>query len=446
MFCPNCGVKNEDNAVFCGSCGARLQELDTATDEQVVQEQAVEQGVVQEEAQQVQYGQPMQDNVQQGMYMDQPPKEKKPFKINKYMVTTAVLSVTCIASVVAFFLVGKNTYSTKTVATDYFKAVQNADWETAYEMMDIEESEFINKELFGESMSGTAANQVGKFSVKVFDDEISSNAVISYRKKGSSDTENINLAMNKQSEKNFLFFDSWKVSSTEFVANNFTVRVPKGATLYLDGKAVEEKYVKDENDEMKEYVIPKIFKGTHSLSIEIGEFKSNEETYNLSYNEEYYTIYSVVLDEKTQKDIIETAYSYVLKLTDAAVTGQKFTTVEELFTDDVRKDASKRYDSNFASSFYAYSKEDGITSVELKDVEADLTSYYITDGQIVASVNISADNVNKGVKEDWWTGELKEGSDEGSVSMSVSLVYEDGKWLINDKYSIPVEISYNAWF
>lgn len=24
MFCPNCGTKNEDEALFCGNCGARL--------------------------------------------------------------------------------------------------------------------------------------------------------------------------------------------------------------------------------------------------------------------------------------------------------------------------------------------------------------------------------------------------------------------------------------
>ena len=24
MFCPNCGTKNEDDALFCGNCGTRL--------------------------------------------------------------------------------------------------------------------------------------------------------------------------------------------------------------------------------------------------------------------------------------------------------------------------------------------------------------------------------------------------------------------------------------
>ncbi|MFC6169353.1 zinc ribbon domain-containing protein [Loigolactobacillus jiayinensis] len=30
MFCPNCGTKNDKNAVFCENCGARLNEVDAA--------------------------------------------------------------------------------------------------------------------------------------------------------------------------------------------------------------------------------------------------------------------------------------------------------------------------------------------------------------------------------------------------------------------------------
>ena len=26
MFCPNCGTKNDDDALFCGECGTRLAE------------------------------------------------------------------------------------------------------------------------------------------------------------------------------------------------------------------------------------------------------------------------------------------------------------------------------------------------------------------------------------------------------------------------------------
>lgn len=25
MFCPNCGTKNEDEALFCGNCGTRCE-------------------------------------------------------------------------------------------------------------------------------------------------------------------------------------------------------------------------------------------------------------------------------------------------------------------------------------------------------------------------------------------------------------------------------------
>ena len=41
MFCPNCGTKNEDDALFCGNCGTRLV-ID------VPQETPVQEGVEEE--------------------------------------------------------------------------------------------------------------------------------------------------------------------------------------------------------------------------------------------------------------------------------------------------------------------------------------------------------------------------------------------------------------
>ena len=42
MFCPQCGAPNEDDAVFCGNCGAVLNpdELDTETGAEELQEMA----------------------------------------------------------------------------------------------------------------------------------------------------------------------------------------------------------------------------------------------------------------------------------------------------------------------------------------------------------------------------------------------------------------------
>ncbi len=87
------------------------------------------------------------------MQKQKPPK--KPFKVNKLAVVTGILSVAFIASIVVFFVVGKNTFSAQNVATDYFKAIINGDWDVAYDMMDMEESDFINKDMFVKAVNGS---------------------------------------------------------------------------------------------------------------------------------------------------------------------------------------------------------------------------------------------------------------------------------------------------
>ena len=121
-------------------------------EEQVQPQQSVqagEQTQSQPYTQQNIYGQPQMPN-QQNMPEYQAPGQqyyapvqkqkppKKPFKVNKLAVVTGILSVAFIASIVVFFVVGKNTFSAQNVATDYFKAIINGDWDVAYDMMDME--------------------------------------------------------------------------------------------------------------------------------------------------------------------------------------------------------------------------------------------------------------------------------------------------------------------
>jgi len=44
MFCPQCGAPNEDDAVFCGNCGAVLdpEELDVEAGTQEPQQEVIE--------------------------------------------------------------------------------------------------------------------------------------------------------------------------------------------------------------------------------------------------------------------------------------------------------------------------------------------------------------------------------------------------------------------
>ena len=150
---------------------------------------------------------------------------------------------------------------------------------------------------------------------------------------------------------------------------------------------------------------------------------------------------SIKIDQDSQKEIVETAYGYMKQIIDAASTGQKFNSIKDIFTDDAAKDAKD--ENYFASEFYAYAKDDGITGVALSKVEADVESVYIEEGEVFISISIRYDDANTGLTTDWWTGSLKNGSASTSGSTDMLL---DGKWIIANGYSIPTTISYNNWF
>ena len=429
-------------------------------EEQVQPQQSVqagEQTQSQPYTQQNIYGQPQMPN-QQNMPEYQAPGQqyyepvqkqkppKKPFKVNKLAVVTGILSVAFIASIVVFFIVGKNTFSAQNVATDYFKAITNGDWDVAYDMMDMDESDFINKDMFVKAVNGSDTLKVNKYTVKASESSIAANAVIKYRKRGASSDDELELSMNKEDSKQFLLFDSWKISSDTYTVSDFTVQIPSGTTLYMDDVEVPEKYINEDTDSYTTYTIDKLFKGTHTFYIETGDFESSKGTYDVEYDEDYYTVDSIKIDQDSQKEIVDTAYGYMKQIIDAASTGQKFNSIKDIFADDAAKDAKDEYENYFASAFYAYAKDDGITGVALSNVEADVESVYIKQGEVFVSISIRYNDANTGLTTDWWTGSLKNGSASTSGSTDMLLKYVDGKWLIANGYSIPTTISYNNWF
>ena len=466
MFCPNCGTHNEDDSLFCGSCGTSLKEVNNPVENIPVENTPVENIPVENipvgnnQVENVQMdnssvGNVVPDNnvMQQmnGVYSQQqmaPKPPKKPIKINKYVIMTPIFALTFIIAIVAFVLVGKSTYSAETVATDYFEAIANGDWKTAYEMMDISDSEYISQDLFEKAMVKNLGTEIKDYKVKrVRESGFGAVVDITYREKGGSTDESISITLNEADKNGFLFFKTWKVSSQEFVAKDFTIYTAKGATLYLDGNKVSEKYIDSQDTYNDVYKIPKLFKGTHTLQIEVGDFKGDAELYEVMGDSYSYTINSVYISEEQQKEIMDIGYGYMTDIIDAAVKGKKFDSVENIFTSDVADDAKSRYDDYFACDFYAVDKEEGITVVELSDVEGDVESYGVSDGKVYISIRMEYDVLNTGLEKSWWDGTISEGKDDyGSATTYVRMEYVDGEWLISDEYSIPTDVRYAKYF
>ena len=143
MFCPNCGTKNEDEALFCGNCGTRLVidvPQETPVQESVEEEPEVtsvqenvsaepEETPVQEsvpvQPQQVFGQQPVQQAQFTGQVSGQQPANKKTARFPKGIIAIVAAGVAVIAAIIIFVCVGKNVTDYKKTAKQYVKAVES---------------------------------------------------------------------------------------------------------------------------------------------------------------------------------------------------------------------------------------------------------------------------------------------------------------------------------
>ena len=191
MFCPNCGTKNEDEALFCGNCGTRLvidvpqetpvqesvpaepeatsaqenvpAEPETtpeqesapaepeATPEQERAPAEPESAPVQEsvpvQPQQTFGQQPVQPAQFTGQTFGQQPVNNKPARFPKGIIAIVAAGVAVIAAIIIFVCVGKNVTDYKKTAKQYVKAVAECEWNDAYSLINLPDGEFLKKHL-----------------------------------------------------------------------------------------------------------------------------------------------------------------------------------------------------------------------------------------------------------------------------------------------------------
>ena len=166
MYCPNCGVKNDDGDLFCASCGTPLREVEVPVEPEF---QGYETSGAQPEgaAQQNQpfenlQGQPAGENPHwqeqqtfgQNAWSGQPagntaaaaqgqPVQRKP--LPKLMFVVIAEAVAAAALIAGIFMVAKNRFSPETVARNYWEAVMDHEWGKAYDYCSFPDSELLSR-------------------------------------------------------------------------------------------------------------------------------------------------------------------------------------------------------------------------------------------------------------------------------------------------------------
>lgn len=412
MFCQNCGTKNNDASVFCENCGARLEKPVDVAPQSVQQEQPVQQPV--------QQGQPVQQSVQQ-------PKPKKP--VSKLVIAVVAEAVILVASIIAFFNIGNSVYGPEKVAEKFFVEVANQNFKEAYKVLDVEENDFINEKAFQNAKCNVELSKVTDYKVRKTrgaDDE--KEVEILYKTKGSSSKRSYDISLNKQDDKNMLFFENWQIVPDAMIVKDFYVSIPNGAEVTVDGVKLGKDYLnkKKSDEDYQVYEIPEMFAGEHQIVVNkegMAEVRALVDT-DIDYGYDLYN-YEMQMDEKLLEEAVDVALADFEAIYTAAAQAKEYDAVADMFS----VDADGEYDYEDIAYEFTGSSYRTVNKVAFSNVEAVSGESYLDTDKTCIAVDIEFDYNVDYTEEDWF-GEITNETYDDSSYMTLHLVYEDGKWLL----------------
>lgn len=318
LFCPNCGIKNEDKAKFCENCGTKLEGI----------------------------------HIVKKPIIDVKKYKEKAESLTKIQIVV-LAEVLCLVLVIGmFFGMGISQNSAEAVAKRYLQAYSDQNWSRVYDMTDYPEGGLLQKYQFIELMKDSEAPQITSFEIKKdkqADSNIQKSFSVEYTVKGGG-TDALQLNLMKQGEKSILFFDKWKVASDEQVVKDFCINVPAGASVAVDGIALaDSEKAESRTDGMNSYYVT-LFAGSHKLQVAAPWFELYETEFS-AVQDEQFTASDLKLADEGQTAIQAKMQEALEKVYRAAMSGQKFSEVSGLFLDKYKASCEESYD-NFVSGLH----------------------------------------------------------------------------------------------
>lgn len=429
MFCPECGEKAQDDDVFCGNCGTRIQEeIQNKVPEPLTEEMPPAPPITEEPEE----PSPLQQQYQQ---IQQIPKKARSKR--KKIILAEIFIVIVIAA--GWYFAAQQVTKPQRIAENYFKAVMNADWETVYASSGFPDSEFLSKEQFLNTNAGkkplTLANYKSKTGTGSFgtEDSLTGTVSIEYYLDGEASPKSYDITLIRQKEKALLFFPKWEISPEEWIAEGFKLHVSKGAAATVDGMLLNESYIDREirllhNNDV--YRIPKLFVGTHHIKVELKNYEDWEEEYTVAGDQAEFYCSGMQFKESVKTELIEKAGDAVKSFYQAGMEEKSFDEIKNRFNPEsgVQSDMKKRY-RRFASSLAPDSQGLGIISLNLTDFTGDAEAFTLDDG-LGVEVMLDCDYYYTYSYEDFWYRKVKQKERNGSCTSYLTFIYQDNQWMI----------------
>jgi hypothetical protein len=310
-FCTKCGTENEDQALYCKNCGTKIKST-----------LPVKQSII---------------NIDK--------YKEKIAQLNKLQIMV-IAEVICLFLVICILLIiGIQKNTPEAVAQSYFKAYSDKNWSKVYGLMDHPEGALFQKPQFIEQMKNTEVPEIINFEIikeKQSAASIQKNFTVEYTVKGEG-VQEMELNLMKQKEKTLLFFDTWKVFSDQQAADEFSIYVPEGTVVAVDGITLDDsKKIKSKTAIMDKYNVS-LFIGSHKLQAAVPWFEVSETEFSAVQNGEF-ILSELKLTEEGRAAIQAKMQEALEKVYRAAMKGEDYTAVSSLFLDKAQESGRESYD------------------------------------------------------------------------------------------------------
>lgn len=345
MFCPNCGKKNNEKAIFCEACGTKIE--------------------------------------------DNSPKEFKPktnqklSKKNKKII--GIVSILAVILISGFFIISKN-YKPSEIAKGYFEALMNNNTDKLYKYLNVKDSDLTSKKIF-KAVTNSTSSKLKSYEItseQISSDGKRASVVFSYTLNDDLSPHVKTVYLVKDNSKKMLFFDNWNVSDTgSSLLTNYELTSFKGATIKLNGVDLTKYKQKTSSNYYDTYKISEIFKGTYSAEITLKNGLSTTEKLVISSYSS--SINKFELDDNNKNKLKKQINTDVNKLYESAIAKKSFSDIKKDFeySNSNLEKLEKAY-NNFVNYIeYSNLKEYSVKSVSISNITVN------TDGDLYVTANIT---------------------------------------------------------
>lgn len=410
MFCPECGSKNEDDALFCEKCGTSLNSS---------------QG----------NGAPLSAPVK---------KERQPLDGKEKLLLVEI----CVAilSVILFFVIYNVQFGAKSVAEKHVEAMLERNYADLYDTIYLKDNEdFMSKEAFVTAKKIQEPEEVEVTDVDVTNVQKRSGGFTSQSIRVRYTTGSDSVKMNLKLKRKGLL---WKVQMDQGyykdqglkLIQKYSIAVPKGADVVVDKINVSDSVTPGKKiDGMDTYTLDAVFGSEHYVEISGKDVEKSGQL--VTWTEGDPAIVQTDFNEKVVEKLAEQGMEDWKIIMNAMVNHKRFSEVEVLQNvDDTNKEeVIDEYESVRDYEFSGSSTDsETIDKYQFTNGEANVEVAQ-EDGTTLAAVTIKG-NFYYSYYTTYWSGNSYHNERDGQTANTLTYIMKDGKWVL---YNISLSPFYN---